>query len=206
MKIIKNTLTAMILASFSLQSHAAYEVIINVPEVNMIKMVNIVAHTPFVGDWRDKGAPTNCSAWTPNPNTVKKNEVFEQSATCQQEQTRTIEEQVKNLNTGIVSKTGNKSEESQNINVSKKQSSVGTKATVKQCVYNPNWGAGFWLEQPNNTVYFVWYGPSPDANEYLSKTLPNKPTSYTQDGYTYSRGAYNSYNAVSGYYYQICRE
>ena len=206
MKIIYNTLVATLLTIGSIQSHAAYNVIINVPDVNMIKMVKIVEHTPFIGEWIDKGAPTNCSAWSPLAATIKKDQVFEQSSNCSQEQTRTIEEQVKNIDTGVISKTGNKTEEVQTINVVKKQSAVGTKTGVKQCVYNPNWGAGFWVEQLNNTVYFVWYGPSPEANEYVSKTLPNKPTSYTQDGYTYSRGAYNSYSSVSGYYYQICRE
>lgn len=157
---------------------------------------------PLLGEWVDKGLPINCSAWTPLPSTVKNDQTFEQSSTCSQEQTRTVEEQVKNLDTGVISKTGNKSEESQTISVIKKQSAIGTKAGVKQCTYD----GGFWLEQPNNTVYFVWHGLSPEANEYFSKTLPNKPTTYTQDGYTYSRGAYNSYSSVSGYYYQICRE
>ena len=206
MNIIKNIIIATVFATFSIHSYAKYEVIINVPTANMIKMVNIVPHTPFIGEWKDKGAPTNCSAWTPLPATVKKGQSFEQSSTCSQEQIRTIEEQLKNLDTGAISKTGKKTEETQTTSVIIKQSAVGTKAGVKQCGYGPTWGAGFWLEQPNNTVYFVWYGPSPEANEYVSKTLPNKPTTYTQDGYTYSRGSYNSYNAVSGYYYQICRE
>lgn len=161
---------------------------------------------PLLGEWVDKGSPTDCTAWTPLPDTVKKDQPFEQSSTCSQEQTRTVEEQVKNLDTGVISKTGNKSEESQTISVIKKQSAIGTEAGVKQCTYGPNYGGGFWLEKPNNTVYFVWEGPSPEANEYVSKTLPNKPTTYTKDGYTYSRGAYNSYNSSSGYYYQICRE
>lgn len=206
MKITNKTLVATLLATFTIHAHAAYEVVINVPDVHMIKMVNIVAHTPLIGDWIDSGSPTNCSAWSPLPSTVNKGQSFEQSSTCSQEQIRTIEEQVKNLDTGVISKTGKKTEESQNASVIKKQSAIGTKAGVKQCTYGPNYGGGFWLEQPNNTVYFVWYGPSPEAHEYVSKTLPNKPTTYTQDGYTYSRGSYNSYSTVSGYYYQICRE
>jgi hypothetical protein len=206
MIIIKNILATTLLATLSIQSHAAYEVVIKVPDIHMVKMVKLVAHTPLLGDWIDKGLPINCSAWTPLPSTVKKDQTFEQSSTCSQEQTRTVEEQVKNLDTGVISKTGNKSEESQNISIGKKQSSVGTKAPVKECVHNSNWGAGFWLEQPNNTVYFVWYGPSPEANEYLNKTLPTIVTTYSQGGYTYTRGAYKSTSPVSGKYYEICRE
>ena len=161
---------------------------------------------PLLGEWVDKGLPINCSAWTPLPSTVKNDQTFEQSSTCSQEQTRTVEEQVKNLDTGVISKTGNKSEESQTISVIKKQSAIGTEAGVKQCTYGLNYGGGYWLEKRNNTVLFVWYGPSAMANEYVSETLPNKPTTYTKDGYTYSRGAYMIYNSISEYYYQICRE
>lgn len=161
---------------------------------------------PLLGEWVDKGLPINCSAWTPLPETVKKDQPFEQSSTCSQEQTRTVEEQVKNLDTGVISKTGNKSEESQTISVIKKQSAIGTKIVVKQCVSGATWGTGFWLEQPNSTVYFVWYGPSSAAGEYVSKTLPNLNTSYAENGYTYSRGNYKSTSGVSGKYYYICRE
>lgn len=159
---------------------------------------------PLLGEWVDKGLPINCSAWTPLPNTVNKDQSFEQSSTCSQEQTRTVEEQVKNLDTGVISKTGNKSEESKTISVIKKQSAIGTKARVKQCPYDV--ARGFWFERPNNTVYFVWSGPSPESNEYVSETLPNKPTTYTKDGYTYSRGKAYSFSSDSGYYYYICRE
>ena len=206
MKITKNRLVAMIFATCFTQTHASYEVIVNVPEALNIKMINIVPHSPFVGEWVDKGSPTNCSAWVPLPTTVKKGQTFEQSSTCSQEQIRKIEEQVKNLSSGLISKTGKTSEESKNISVSKKQSSIGTKPIVKECVYGATYGHGFWLERPDNTVYFIWYGPQSGSTETLSKTLPGKPTSYIQDGYTYSRGDYNSYSSVSGYYYKICRE
>lgn len=110
---------------------------------------------PLLGEWVDKGLPINCSAWTPLPETVKKDQPFEQSSTCSQEQTRTVEEQVKNLDTGVISKTGNKSEESQTISVVKKQSTIGTK-TYDETPYNLtdiNWingvgreFSGFFLE------------------------------------------------------------
>lgn len=206
MKTINKLLVAISIATCVIQSKAAYEVIINVPEVNMIKMIKIVPHDPLIGDWVNKGEPINCSAWSPNPNTITKNQTFEQSSTCSQEQTRSIEQQVKNLDTGVVSKTGEASEESQTISVTKKQSAIGTKATTKQCVYGSTWGKGFWLETPENKVALVWYGPSSAAGEYVSRTLPNLTTSYTEGVYTYSRGSYNSTSAVSGTYYYICRE
>lgn len=157
---------------------------------------------PLLGEWVDKGSPTDCTAWTPLPDTVKKDQPFEQSSTCSQEQTRTVEEQVKNLDTGVISKTGNKSEESQTISVTKKQSTIGTKVA---CVYGSTWGAGFWLEQPNNTVFFTWYGPSSAAGEYVNETLPNLNTSYVERGYTYSRGNYTFTSVGNGSYYYICR-
>ena len=157
---------------------------------------------PLLGEWVDKGSPTDCTAWTPLPDTVKKDQPFEQSSTCSQEQTRTVEEQVKNLDTGVISKTGNKSEESQTISVTKKQSTIGTKVA---CVYGRTWGAGFWLEKPDDTVYFIWYGPSSGSGEEVGKTLPNLNTSYVERGYTYSRGDYYYTNGVSGRYYYICR-
>lgn len=160
---------------------------------------------PLLGEWVDKGLPINCSAWTPLPSTVKKYQTFEQSSTCSQEQTRTVEEQVKNLDTGVISKTGNKSEESQTISVVKKQSATGTKIVVKKCVYGMNWGSGYWVEMTDNTANFMWYGPSPEAKETLNKTLAGHPTSYTQDGYTYSRGNFDHYSGSYTYYY-ICRE
>jgi len=206
MKIINKLFVAISIAICGLQSNAAYEVIINVPEVNMIKMIKIVPHDPLVGDWINKGEEKNCSAWTPNANTITKNQIFEQTSTCSQEQTRTIEQQVKNLDTGVITKTGESSEELQTISVTKKQSATGTKATVKQCVYGSTWGNGFWLEKPDNTVYFIWYGPSSSSGEHVSRTLPNLNTLYTEGGYTYSRGNYNSTSGVSGKYYYICRE
>lgn len=170
-----------------------------------IKFINrTLPVEPLIGAWTDKGLPTGCSSWTPLPSTIKKDLTFDQSSTCSQEQTRTVEDQVKNLDTGVISKTGNKSEESQTISVQKNQSATGTKVVAKQCVYGATWGSGFWLEQTNNTVYFAWYGPSSAANEYVSKTLEGKPTSYTQDGYIYSKGAFKLSN--SGTYYYICRE
>lgn len=60
---------------------------------------------PLLGEWIDKGSPTGYTAWTPLPDTVSKDQPFEQLSTCSQEQTRTVEEQVKNLDTGIISKT-----------------------------------------------------------------------------------------------------
>lgn len=206
MKIIKNTLFATIFATFCIQSHAEYKVIINVPEALNIKMVNIAPHTPLIGEWVNKGDPNNCSAWIPLPTTVKKGQNFEQSSTCKQEQIRNIEEQVKNLNTGLISKTGKYTEESQIINISKAQSSVGTKPIVKECVIGATDGAGYWLERPDNTVSFIWYGPKGNSPERVSKILTNNETSYTQDGYTYSKGDFNSHSSVSGYYYKICRE
>ncbi len=157
---------------------------------------------PLLGEWVDKGLPINCSAWTPLPNTVNKDQSFEQSSTCSQEQTRTVEEQVKNLDTGVISKTGNKSEESQTISVVKKQSVSGT----GKCVYGFNWGAGYWIESSNNTTNFMWYGPSFGSNETLNKTLEGHPTSYTQAGYTYRRGLYNNGSGGGNIYYSICRE
>ena len=205
MKIIK-TISFIMIAACVIQAKADYQVMIKVPDANIIKMMNVVSHTPFIGEWIDTGEPNNCSAWTPLPTTVKKGQTFEQSSTCKQEQIRKIEDQVKDLNTGLISKTGKYTEESQITNSSKTQSSVGTRPIVKECVYGASDGKGYWLERPDNTVSFTWYGPYGNSPERVSKILTNNETSYTQDGYTYTKGDFNSYSSVSGSYYKICRE
>ena len=204
MKTIK-TISFIMIAACLMQTKAEYKVLIKVPDANIMKMVNIVPHTPLIGAWIDKGSPNNCSEWNPLPSSVKKGENFEQSSICKQEQVRKIEEQVKDLNTGLISKTGKITEESQITNISKKQTAVGSKTSVKKCVYGSSYGAGFWVEQITDSVIFIWYGPA-GGSETVNLTIPNKPTSYTIDGYTYSRGDFVFSNNVNGSYYQICRE
>lgn len=89
--------------------------------------------------------------------------------------------------------------------MTKKQSTIGTKVAIKQCVYGSVWGTGFWAENPNNTVSFIWYGQAGADGEYVSKTLPNLNTSYVERGYTYSRGDYNYTSRERVRYYLICR-
>lgn len=66
------TISFIMIAACVMQTKAEYQVLIKVPDANIIKMVNIAPHTPFIGEWIDKGSLTNCAAWTPLPATVKK--------------------------------------------------------------------------------------------------------------------------------------
>ena len=79
MKTIK-TISFIMIAACLMQTKAEYKVLIKVPDANIIKMVNIVPHTPLIGAWIDKGSPNNCSEWNPLPSSVKKGENFEQLA------------------------------------------------------------------------------------------------------------------------------
>lgn len=181
---------------------AAYTVIYPMKDITINRMV---PETPLIGEWINNGAVNNCSTWTPAVNTVKKDQTFQQSATCIQNQSRKTEERLKNEANGSIKLTGKSTIEYQDISVTIQQNAIGTKSTVKTCSYKMSFGGGFWLQQNANTIYIDWSGSTTQPTPFITGNIPNQ-TSYVKDGFTYTRGDFVQSSTGSSAYYYVCIE
>jgi hypothetical protein len=82
---------------------------------------------PAYGNWVDVGNIYGCSNWSPYTSTVGKGLTFEQIATnCSQNQTRTVQPQIKNNVTGEIKAEGAMGSEDRAIIVSDHRDAIGT--------------------------------------------------------------------------------
>lgn len=94
---------------------------------NQAPAENWVATTPIYTDWVNFGELTNCTNWTPNPNTVAIGETFTQTASdCQQQQSRTRQDLEIETNTSATRNVGEEVIENQTIAATDKRETEGT--------------------------------------------------------------------------------
>lgn len=145
----KNKLKILALALLSITATASanYEVRYGEKSINgdNISFVSKwLKSDPLIGDWFNVGTPTGCSTWSPNSNTVKAGEIFQQSATgCTQDQTRTVQEREQNNVSNEYRPIGSVKNENRTLtNQTITRSAVGTK-TAEECdIPNSTWVAG----------------------------------------------------------------
>lgn len=85
---------------------------------------NWVPHTPIYSSWSNYGEPYNCTQWLPDSSIYNTDEVVTQTATCDQEQRRTIQNteintvdnEIRNLGDLIEESTSITSEETRDVN------------------------------------------------------------------------------------------
>jgi hypothetical protein len=88
---------------------------------------NWVQTEPAYGDWVDVGNVYGCSNWSPYTSTIGKGLTFEQTATnCSQNQTRTVQPQIRNNINGEIKASGAIGSEDRAIVASDRRDAVGT--------------------------------------------------------------------------------
>lgn len=156
-----------------------------------------VASTPEYTEWVNNGVVTNCTNWTPAATTVTAGQSFPQTATdCQQAQTRSRQDREQETTTGAYRYVGNEVIESKNITASSTQNAVGTKSS---CIYSATDPVSMWKYRTGGNMITIFYEGA-TIHVFSSSTQ----TSYTKNGYTYTRGTVQ--NAVPSITdYSVCR-
>jgi hypothetical protein len=156
-----------------------------------------VATTPTSTAWVNSGAVTGCSNWTPDPSTVASGTGFTQTATnCSQSQTRSTQNREQETTTGAIRNVGNEVNESKNITASNTQNAVGTKSS---CIYSATDPLSMWKYRTGGNMITIFYEGA-TIHVFSSSTQ----TSYTKNGYTYTRGTVkNSVPSMTDY--SVCR-
>lgn len=167
---------------------------------NTIKFTKYTLYTPLVSEWSNTGGVENCS-WTPLQNTVAAGVTFTQTATdCDQKQVRTKQAREKDELSNSIRNVGSAITETQTIKVSSSRSVVGSKPKDEVCMFGG--GKAYWLESAGTTK-IIWY------SDNVEVSFPSGPTTYTYNGYEYTRGTYSSIegNPSVGYtaFYYACR-
>lgn len=185
-----------------------------------INLVALVDAEPLVGDWLQVGSARNCSAWTPLASSYPSDVSFTQSALCDIDQQRQVQDRKYKPRTQEYVNVGvPRIEERVLASQLKTQLAVGTGvAPPGGCVSMGS--SGSWMETRNGSKLHsirigykdisVNYGETP-----LSSSTPTVPeTTRIKDGaYTYTRGAYShqvntSYGGnypVVASYYGVCQ-
>lgn len=78
---------------------------------------NWIAYDPFYSDWMSYGEPYNCTEWSPSASLYHTDESVTQTATCDQEQRRTIQNREINTINNDIRNAGDLIEESTSISV-----------------------------------------------------------------------------------------
>jgi hypothetical protein len=156
-----------------------------------------VAITPTSTAWVNSGAVTGCSNWLPDPSTVAAGTGFTQTATnCSQSQTRSTQNREQETTTGAIRNVGNEVNESKNITASNTQNAVGTKSS---CIYSATDPVSMWKYRTGGNMITIFYEGA-TIHVFSSSTQ----TSYTKNGYTYTRGTVkNSVPSITDY--SVCR-
>lgn len=100
----KISLLALSLLAAVGSTNAQYLVIYGTEQINgnNIKLVTYekwLQASAITSAWVDNGSPTECSAWSPDASTMATGTSFEQTATCKQNQTRTVQNREQNDHT-----------------------------------------------------------------------------------------------------------
>lgn len=166
---------------------------------NVVKVENWIATTSTYSEWINNGAVYNCSAWTPDANTVNVGTNVTQTRTCSQNQTRSRQDKQIETGTGSIRDNGVSVNETQTISTNSSQTVAGTKA-VAECQYS--FSAG------NQT--YVWAMDRDDYGDYTIVTW-NKQQIFYSDSIQYTTinaGGYNYYMGTKMGIgtYQVCRK
>ena len=174
---------------------------------------------PAYSAWINQGAATNCSTNTPAVNTITLGTIFTQTVGgCTQTQTQTVTTQEKNRYTNELRPTGTSTTNRTLTDYSYSTTAVGTK-TVVSC---PAWvgtaanrylwaEVGQFPDDFNPYGYQISWAGSDLFNNINPTASTTKMTSYTSDGYKYTRGqlkltqGYYSPRGLNIYYYEVCR-
>ena len=162
-------------------------------------------YTVTIGAWQNNGGVASCSNWGPDPSTVDAGTAFTQSASdCTQAQVRSRVEQYNDHATGVLTQAVNTTE-SQSIAASSTRTATGTKV-VEQCLYNTSniWSITFKPSQSGGGADFTLTVKWGGTNVYAASTgkAPSTMTTFTKNGYTYTRGTMVS----SSTQFYVCRK
>lgn len=167
-----------------------------------------ITTTPIISEWINDGDIFDCSNWIPLTNTVTDGTSFEQkSNSCKQNQTRTLQNREKNETTNEYRNVGIISKETRTLtDKESSRNAVGTKQP-EECDYKYG-GAGVlsaWFKYGDTNQFQVWW----KGSLVVGLTYAPDPTTYTSNGYVYTRSGTPVDSIKSGttyyYYYKICR-
>ena len=85
------------------------------------------AVSPGYGAWTNVGAAYDCSNWSPAPETVTIGQSFQQSGTCSQNQTRSVQDREKEATTGAIRDSGQPYSETRVSTTTQTRQATGTK-------------------------------------------------------------------------------
>lgn len=130
MKLIK---LSIIIAMLTSTAYAKYDVALplNTP-INFVHKDSTLV-TEY-GDWINIGMPSDCSAWAPLENTITINQEFTQNSSCNQKQTRTVQQYIKNLISDEKVPYGGQNKEDKNINITQTQTAIGSLETWEKLI------------------------------------------------------------------------
>ena len=139
-------------------------------------------YTNVPGSWTNSGSVTSCDAWTPDPSTTTKGESFEQTRFCVQKQEQFTYHYKNNVHISTTKKT-------KNITISQTRNAIGTKEEF-ECIniHSANIAVG------NTNKSYIY-------NDYSGYTLRWK-NSQVAANIRHSRGIFNDWTLVNGYYYK----
>lgn len=144
---------------------------------------------PSYGEWESSGIPESCGMWTPALDTVLAGQSVSQTATCQQEQTRTVQPRQKMANQEIYRNAGEPVLETRSIEVDVSNPAIGTgvmSSCVKAKQFFPSGASGVYDLTVNSRQVPVFCDMSTDGGGWA---LVGRGTSNIFNSWSYSRNA-----------------
>lgn len=177
---------------------------------------NWILTNPIYTEWVVDGEPFNCTNWSPDKNTVAIGQSFTQTATdCEQKQIRTRQNIEQETTTLAYRNSGEPIIETQNLTgITHNRNETGTKEEIVGCYTTDGSNVSYWSEYSSFTtaqyIFFmnekIW--PEGDSSVELLPIF----TSYTSNGYRYTRGDLVKTTVTTNYGvtstikdYKVCR-
>lgn len=175
MKLIK---LSVIIAMLTSTAYAKYDVVLplDIPINFVHKDSKLVTE---YGNWLNVGMPSDCSSWSPLENTITINQGFTQNSSCNQKQTRTVQQYLLSLISGEKVPYGEENQEEKTIDIIQTQSAIGSLETWEKLIEKlivsdwTNSGSAYncynWTPSPNTVDWKVSFNQT--TNECKQKQI-----------------------------------